>query len=178
MRKDAVEAMAKELEPRIEMARKNLAQAIELFLFSLVPAHVRTAFSLSPEFFTDMTCVRIGESRHTCWSDRYTITLKSCPVNEKVRNAFDLDRWHDEKFFSGNVLFENAFKALLGFRRALEEREDFKIEADRILSGIKCVEDIQATCPEAMRFMTIPVKPAPLVIRKDALKRLINGMKA
>jgi hypothetical protein len=178
MRKEAVAAMMRELcEPKIETARMELAGAIEAFLHSLVPASVLVAFADHPEFFHDMTCVRIGITPSTSFSNRLLITLKSVPIDEEMRLNFSLDYWHDKKTFP-SAAFAKAYAALKNFRRALCDCEDFQMEADRVLSGIRYVEDIQSDFPDGMRFITVPEKPAPLVVRADALKSLIDGIRA
>jgi histone H3/H4 len=177
MRKDAVAAMMRELcEPKIAGAKEELASAIEAFLHSLVPADVAIAFAEHPEFFHDLTHVRIGITPCTTWSDRLDVCLRSVPIAEDMRLDFSLDRWHDKKSFP-TAAFAKAYSALKNFRRVLIDCEDFQIESDRVLSGIRYAEDIQADFPEGMRFITIPEKPAPLVVRADALKTLVDGIR-
>jgi len=178
MRKEAVAAMMRELcEPKIKTARMELAGAIEAFLETLVPTAVLCAFARAPGFFHTMTCVRIGITPQTTWSDRHLISLKSLPIEDAIRQEFDLDKWHVKKAFYTDA-FAKAYAALKNFRRVLCDCEDFKMEADRVLSGIRYVEDIQADFPDGMRFITVPEKPAPLVVRADALKSLVDGIRA
>ena len=178
IRKEAVAEMMRELcEPKIKTARMELAWAIETFLHSLVPASVLVAFEKHPEFFHALTCVRVGITPMTTWSDQHLIQLKSMPIDEHVRMTFCLDKWHDRKTFQ-TATFAKAYAALKNFRRVLSDCEDFKTEADRVLSGIRYVEDIQANFPEGMRFITVPNKPAPLVVRADALKSLVDSIRA
>ncbi len=178
MRKEAVAAMMRELcEPKIEAARMELAGAIEAFLHSLVPADVAIAFAENPEFFHDLTCVHVGITPTTTWSNMYLISLKSVPIDAEMRMNFSLDNWHNKKTFP-SAAFAKAYAALKNFRRVLVDCEDFKMEADRVLSGIRYVEDIQADFPDGMRFITVPEKPAPLVVRADALRSLVDGIRA
>lgn len=79
----------------------------------------------------------------------------------------------------GNLPSFKATVAAIGaYLKEFDRCHELRSEAQRLLLGIRFVEDIQQDYPEAMRWVEIPAKPAPLMVRPRALKSIVEQMTA
>ena len=172
MREDALDRMVHELcAPVINATRQNCSTAVRDYLLAQVPADVYRMFLLHPEYFHELSYCQLGDGSRA--------NFNAVPCGPELRYA-SVYLYQNESTLSklDPVKWESIKEAHARFMSAIEHRSDFRSQADRILSGVRYVEDLAEQWPDGMKYIEVPTKPAPLMVRADAIIPLVAEWKS